>query len=76
MNSQRRKKLEELWDKVDMLRVLLEGLRDEEQEYMDNMPENLQASERYERAEDAVDSMDYALDNLSDAMENLEDAIG
>ena len=54
MNSQRRKKLEELWDKVDMLRVLLEGLRDEEQEYMDNMPENLQASERYERAEDEI----------------------
>ena len=47
---------------------------DEEQEYMDNMPENFQCSERYEKAEEAVASLEEALDSLDSAMEAIDNA--
>jgi hypothetical protein len=48
-------------------------LQDEEQEYMDNMPENLQGSERYEVADQAIDTMEVAIDRLNDVCTELEE---
>lgn len=53
MNKVRRKELQELYDIISEAKDRLEMLHDEEEEYKDNMPENLQSSERYERAEAA-----------------------
>ena len=50
------------------------GVKDEEEEYKDNMPENLQSSERYTRAEEIVDNLSEALDNLDTVLEYVEDA--
>ena len=58
MNKVRRKELQELYDIISEAKDRLEMLYDEEEEYKDNMPENLQSSERYERAEAAVDALD------------------
>lgn len=52
MNKQRRKSLNKLIEKLEEVKSDLESLKDEEEEYRDNMPENLQGSERYEKAED------------------------
>ena len=64
MNNPRRKSLEELSNKVEDLKSDLESLRDEEQEYLENMPESLQSSEKHDMAENAVSAMDEAIDNL------------
>ena len=61
MNKQRRKALNEIYDKLTELRELLEEVKDEEEEYLDNVPENLQSSERYEMAQEAFDNMDSAV---------------
>ena len=53
MNKVRRKELQELYDIISEAKDRLEMLHDEEEEYKDNMPENLQSSERYEKAEAA-----------------------
>ena len=45
MNKQRRARIEDIANQISSLCQELEELRDEEQEYMDNMPENLQGSE-------------------------------
>ena len=45
----------------------LEKLMDAEQNYMDNIPENLQASRFYDAAEHAVSSFEEALGILSEA---------
>lgn len=57
MNDTRRKALRELSEKIAELRDLLdthksdiESQRDDEQEYIDCMPENLQSSEKYSTA--------------------------
>lgn len=68
MNSPRRKELQRIIDDLTVLKADLEALMEEEEEYRDNMPENLQGSERYEKA-------DEACDNLSDAIDSIEDAI-
>lgn len=67
MNKARRKELEELYDIIYEAKDRLEMLHDEEEEYRDNIPENLQGSERYVRAEKAADALDSAMSSLEDA---------
>ena len=47
----------------------------EEEEYRDNMPENLQGSEKYETAEAAIDALSTAIDSISEACNSLEEAM-
>ena len=47
----------------------------EEQDYLDNMPENLESSERYENAESNVDDLDSSLDSLDEVISYITDAI-
>ena len=68
MNKPRRRNLQGIIDQLEKLKDSLEELMYDEEEYRDNMPENMQGGERYEAAE-------MACDNLSDAVSNLEDAI-
>lgn len=73
MNKVRRKELQELYDIISEAKDSLEMLHDEE-EYKDNMPENLQSSERYEKAEAAVDALDSAVSSLEEALDYIEEA--
>lgn len=73
MNKVRRKELQELYDIISEAKDRLEMLHDEE-DYKDNMPENLQISERYERAEAAVDALDSAVSSLEEALDYIEEA--
>ena len=75
MNKNRRTYLEGVIRALNFSMEQITGARDEEQEYLDNMPENLLESERASRAEEAISGMDYALDYLEDAISSLEDAI-
>ena len=43
----------------------LEQIKDAEETYMDNIPENLQSSVRYESAEDCVSGIEAAIDALN-----------
>lgn len=74
MNKARRKALDEVISKIEEAKELLENLQAEEEEYRDNMPENLQGSERYEAADAAVDNMSSAVDALDEAISNIESA--
>lgn len=74
MNKVRRKELQELYDIISEARDRLEMLHEEEEEYKDNIPENLQGSERYEKAETAVDALDSAISSLDEALEYIEEA--
>lgn len=86
MNKERRAKLsklqermQELIEQANQLREDIDAVRDEEQEYFDNMPESLQNGEKGEKAQAAIDAMDEAvgyLDELTDsgATDKLEEA--
>lgn len=74
MNKQRRTRIQEVVDQIGILRQKLEELRDEEQDYMDNIPENLQQSDRHYAAEEAVSNLESAIDSLSEAIDYANEA--
>lgn len=79
MNKARRTQLEKLADQfengeidADDLKSQLETICDEEDEYRENMPENMQSSDRYSDSEQASDQMGMAIDEI-DVLNDLED---
>lgn len=75
MNNTRRKALKDLVADLNSFLELLEVLKDEEQEYLYNIPENLQGSERYDRAESCLTYLDDACAGLDEVISNIENAI-
>lgn len=75
MNRVRRRSLQILLDKLMEVSSELENIKDEEEEYLLNIPENLQSSERYETAETAVDSLDDVISTLEDVVGIIEEVI-
>lgn len=75
MNKERRKQLQLVIDEIAKLHETLEFLLDEENEYRENMPENLWNSERFYNSEEASNYIDEAINSLDEATENIENAI-
>lgn len=75
MNKIRRKALQEIFDKLSALSDELESIKEEEDESRENMPENLQGSERYEQSETASGNTDEAMEYLSSACDSIESAM-
>jgi uncharacterized coiled-coil DUF342 family protein len=74
MNNQRRKQISAILNELADLRSRVEELQNEEQDYFDNMPENLQQSERGEKAEQAASRLEDALTALDEIEEALNEA--
>lgn len=74
MNKQRRTSIRRAESYLDLAVSLVQGALYEEQDALDNMPENLQTSERYEAMEDAVDNLEDALSSLREAKDYLDRA--
>src|SRR3546814_10294878 len=71
MNAQRRKQLEEArailesaQERLDEAKQLLEAIRDDEQDYYDNMPESFQGGDKGCAAEAAIDQLSTAIDDI------------
>lgn len=75
MNKVRRKELSKAVELLEEAQSIIESCRDEEQEYIDNMPENLQESEKYYAAEEAVNNMDEAYDKIDEVINSVESAV-
>lgn len=54
--------------------VIVDTALDQEQDCLDNMPENLQYSDRYEKMEAAVDNLENALSHIEDAENSIDEA--
>lgn len=73
MNNQRRKairdiqdRVQSLFDSLDAIKGEIEQIRDDEQEYLDNMPENMQSGERGETANAAIDELEGAISEIEE----------
>lgn len=58
-------------NKAQELQSEIEDILSEEQDYLDNMPENLQYSERYENAETNCENLQAAINSIEEAVCNL-----
>ena len=76
MNDRRRKRLSEASALLSRASNIISDVLDEEQDCLDNMPENLQYSDRYESMEAAVDRLNDALSELDSAENSLLEARG
>jgi len=74
MNKQRRKDIDTIIQTLEEIREQIQFVLEEEQEYLDNIPENLQNSERYETAQTAVSELEEADGSIDDIIEHLENA--
>lgn len=70
-----RTSIESLKKNIDDAQSKLETIKDEEEEAMNNMPESLQGTERYEKCENAVDDLSDAIDSLIEYSESLDSII-
>lgn len=75
MNKERRKALRQWNKKAEELKSALEDILWDEQNYYDNIPENLQFSERAEISEEAINQMEDAIDDLGDVIETIDNII-
>ena len=75
MNKQRRKELEKIQTKLSEAYTDLETIRDEEEEAYDNLPENIQDSERGEVMQDAISTLEDALNSIEEAIDYLNDIL-
>ena len=75
MNKARRKRISDAIEKLEKIMAEFEDIRDDEQDCFDNLPENLQYSERGETMEEAVDVLDTVLDNINDAIDAARELI-
>lgn len=57
MNKNQRKELEKLLEIINEVQTQIDFIKDEEQEKLDNMPENLQNSERYSQMEEIINAL-------------------
>jgi len=76
MNIKRRAALIKLVVDITATTQTLTELREQEMQYIDNLPESLTETENATAAEQAVDDMDTATDSLQAAIEAITEATG
>ena len=58
MNNARRKKLQKIYDQLEKLKEKLDFIIEDEQTALDNMPESMWETERYENMESGLESLE------------------
>ena len=74
MNKDRRNRITEIQETLDLICDKIEDLQSEEQAAFDAMPESLQQGERGLASEAAIEALQSAFDSASDAVSYLETA--
>ena len=75
MNKTRRQQLRKWLEDMENIKSELETICSDEQDYFDNMPENLQGSQRGMDAEEAIEQMEEAVSSIEDAISVIEEMV-
>jgi len=75
MNRQARSQLSSIYSKMDTLTEELDDIMLDQQAVYDNIPENLQQSERGIAQEEIVSSLDNAVECFHQGLASLQEAI-
>lgn len=68
------KRLEELKESATAIKTDIESIRDEEQDYFDNMHENFQQGEKGQAAETNVQNLESAIEQFDDIESSIDEA--
>lgn len=75
MNKRRRSSIKVAANYLDRAIDLIRDAKEEEQDALGNMPENLQSSERCEAMEEAIDNLEDAISSIDEAKDHIDRAI-
>ena len=75
MNDARRKAIRAALSQIEDAAATLEGPRDEEQDYFDNMPEPIQSGEKGDKATEVIEAMTALLEGLDEGIGTVGDAL-
>lgn len=75
MNKARRQQVKEAYAQLQAVQSDLEKIRIDEQDAYDNMPENLQGSDRGQESEEAIDNLDDAIYSIEEAIDSLYEVV-
>ena len=75
MNKKRRELLKSAMPFLTQAASIIERVAEQENDCLDNIPENLQDTDRHEKMEKAVENLEAALEHIESAQECLTEAI-
>ena len=75
MNKVQRNQIEKWIDSITEIKEGVESMIEEENEKYENMPENLQDSERGEKMHEGSENLEAAASSLEEAIDSLNSAI-
>lgn len=74
VNDSRRKNLKRALSMLESASQIINMAAEQEQDSLDNLPENLQGSDRCEKMEDAVSFLESAIEDIDSASDKIRDA--
>ena len=74
MNKENRKELEKAIALIEDAKEIVERIKDEEQEKFDHLPEGLQQTERGQKFEETVSTLDDVFSQLEEAVDGINTA--
>jgi hypothetical protein len=72
MNANRRKQIQDAIKRLEDIASEIDSIKNDEQDYYDNLPENFQNSEKGESSQSATDSLDNAFNAVEESIQELE----
>ena len=75
MNASRRSRLASALDLLGRAESIINRACEEERDSVQNMPENLERSDRYIAMEDAIDHLEDAMEDIHSAEGSINEAI-
>jgi len=75
MNNTRRKSLTDIKTHLEDIKGEIDVLMEEEEEYLENMPEPFQEAERGQTAQSAIDNLENASSSIDEVTEYIDEAI-
>lgn len=73
MNKDRRARIQDLVNRLECIKEELETIRDEEQDYYDNMPESIRGGMKGEKAEEDIENLEEAYAGIEQALDYLQE---
>jgi len=74
MNKTQRNQIEKWIDSLNEIKEGVESMQEDEQDKLDNMPENLQESERGEQMQNGIEDLEAAASSLEESIDFLMSA--
>lgn len=74
MNNNRRKEIKKIIKQIKIIQSQIEDVRDDEQDYYDDIPENLQESKYHDISESAIENLDLAVETIEELINNLSES--